>query len=279
MSGVSALPVFFTGSLPELFSRTSQAQPEPNCVAPAVENSFLKLSSEPKSRSRAAASGPEGSAVFFFSKLAVFFFEVLRVSFPSPRLSLGSLSLSPPLSPPPSYYNHSLLVGRHRVPEERVVPHLRRVVERRRRLAAGPRRLDDLRDVRDGVELGVLDLAVEVVDVGAVVLVPVELHVVLLLCFGLGGGSGGEAEEEEEVMMKEVEEEEKRKHSLSFFFSFPLFFSASFLFSTLASLEALPWRSWARARPVEECICGARKREERETTGELFSKNNVDVAV
>ena len=65
------------------------------------------------------------------------------------------------------------------MPEEGVVPDLRRVVERRRRRAVGPRGLDDLGDVGDGVELGVLDLAVEVVDVGAVVLVPVELHVVL----------------------------------------------------------------------------------------------------
>ena len=68
------------------------------------------------------------------------------------------------------------------MPEERVVPDLRRVVERRRRRAVCPRGLDDLLDVAHGIELRVLDLAVEVVDVGAVVLVPVELHVVLCMC-------------------------------------------------------------------------------------------------
>jgi len=59
-----------------------------------------------------------------------------------------------------------------------VVPHLRRVVESGSRLAPRPSGLDDL---FDGLvlEVGALDLAVEVGDVGAVVLSPVELHVVL----------------------------------------------------------------------------------------------------
>ena len=145
VSGVSALPVFFTRSFPLPFSSTSQAHPEPNCVAPAVENSFLNSSREPKSRSIAAASGPEGSAVFLiFSKFFGSFSPEL-VSCLISSLS-GSLSLSflplyvffcDPTSSPSTLTNSTkrTLRGRHRVPEEGVVPDLCRVVERRRRLA------------------------------------------------------------------------------------------------------------------------------------------------
>ena len=64
VSGVSALAVLRIDSFPELLSTTSHAQPEPNCVAPAAENSLAKVSSEPKSRSIAAASAALG-LVFF----------------------------------------------------------------------------------------------------------------------------------------------------------------------------------------------------------------------
>ena len=64
------------------------------------------------------------------------------------------------------------------LPVEGVVPHLRGVVEGRRRLAPRPRRFHDFFDALV-LEVGALDLTVEVGDVGAVVLAPMELDVVL----------------------------------------------------------------------------------------------------
>ena len=55
----SALGVLVTFSLPP--SRMSQAQPLPNCVAPAVLNCVLNSSYEPKSFSIADLSSPVGS--------------------------------------------------------------------------------------------------------------------------------------------------------------------------------------------------------------------------
>ena len=64
VSGVSALAVLRIDSLPDFLSMTSHAHPEPNCVAPAAENSLTKFSEEPKSRAMAAARAAPG-LVFF----------------------------------------------------------------------------------------------------------------------------------------------------------------------------------------------------------------------
>ena len=69
VSGVSALAVLRIASLPDPLSTTSQAHPEPNCVAPAAENSLTKLSIEPKSRASAAARAAPG-LVFFGDMLS-----------------------------------------------------------------------------------------------------------------------------------------------------------------------------------------------------------------
>ena len=100
------------------------------------------------------------------------------------------------------------LLGAHALPVERVVPDLRGVVERRGRLASRPRGLDDLLE-RLGLEVRPLDLAVEVGDVGAVVLAPVELHVVL-----------GDLGLEGVLLKKKRLEAEEEVFCSSFFFSF-----------------------------------------------------------
>ena len=80
-----------------------------------------------------------------------------------------------------------------------MVPNLGCVIKRRRGFPSIPRRFHDLLDrlVR-GVELGVLDLRVEVGDVSPVVLVPVQLHIVLLSWWGTG--------------LREERRKKKRKH-------------------------------------------------------------------
>ena len=70
---------------------------------------------------------------------------------------------------------HSTLVGTHRLPEEGVVDHLGGVIEFRGGLTAVPGLEHDLLD-GELIEIGALDLTIEVVHIGGMMLAVVELE-------------------------------------------------------------------------------------------------------